>query len=68
MKIHPIAVNHIVIETETGQLIDVNDGGKSGLFISSADFIKEKPVVVQDDVRIVLTFEKRGIQDGKITR
>ncbi len=59
MKIHPIAINHIIIETETGQLIDVNDGGKSGMYIRSADFQEEIPVVEQDDFRIILSFRKR---------
>ena len=59
MKIQPIAINHIIIETETGQLIDINDGGKSGVYIRSADYQEEVPVVVQDDFRVILTFKKR---------
>ena len=59
MKITPIAVNHIIIETEDGQLIDLNDGGKSGLFIRSVNMHEEAPVVDHDDVRVILTFRRR---------
>ena len=59
MKIRPIAINHIIIELETGQAVDVNDGGISGLFIKSADFENEIPVVEHDDTRVVITLEKR---------
>ncbi len=59
MKIEPIAVNHIIIVTETGQRIDINDGGKMGLLVRSADFEGEIPVVEHDDTRVIISFRKR---------
>ncbi len=59
MKIRPIAINHIIIELETGQRIDINDGGAAGLFIKSADFENEVPVVEHDDYRVIITLKKR---------
>lgn len=65
MKIQPIAINHIIIETENGQLIDVNDGGRLGLHIRAVDFQEEVPVVRLDDFRVIITFRKREIEEGK---
>ena len=59
MKIKPVGSNCIMIETETGQLIDINDGGKYGLIIKSANFEDEMPVVKQDDTRVTITFKRR---------